>query len=161
MARNLRFRVGCLVITAAASLLSASGANARTTANAAYTLTQAYSAALRYLRVDLDLEVTEKDPDAAYLLFEYRPANDPKRAVPASIELVSSQGVVRMVVNVSKLPAYHEQWLRDGLLRKLKDDYGDPQESHPKPGKLPPEPRQKPGSKSKDKTREPLPTPAS
>ena len=56
-----------LGLDCALSLLCAPFAEARVEAEAHYSKAQTYSAALRYLRVDLGYEVMEKDADAAYL----------------------------------------------------------------------------------------------
>jgi hypothetical protein len=98
---------------------------ARADADTYYTLAQAFGASLRYLRVDLGFEVTEKDPEAAYLLFKYRMPGDPKREVPGAIELVKIDKRVRIFVKIPQMPQLHEQLLRDGLLRKLSQEYGE------------------------------------
>jgi hypothetical protein len=107
------------------SLLGASTVSARADADTYCSLSQAFGAALRYLRVDLGFEVTEKDPEAAYLLFKYRVPGDPKREVAGSIELVKIDKKVRIFVKIPQMPQLHEQLLRDGLLRKLAQDYGE------------------------------------
>lgn len=100
-------------------------ARARVVAESGYTKKQTYNAALRYLRVDLGYEVTEKDPKAAYLLFEYAPkANG--GPTPGAIEIVESRKTVKVTVRLPKMPRYHEQVLSDGLMRKLQEDYGPP-----------------------------------
>ena len=58
------------VATIVGTSLAAAPVLARAEADTYYTLPQAFGAALRYLRVDLGFEVTEKDPEAAYLLFK-------------------------------------------------------------------------------------------
>ena len=63
-------------------------AAARAQAEVAYTREQAFSAALRYLRVDLSYEVTEKDAQAAYLLFSFSDPALQKKTGHGSIELV-------------------------------------------------------------------------
>ena len=98
---------------------------ARADADTYYTLPQAFGAALRYLRVDLGFEVTEKDSEAAYLLFKYRVPGDPKREVAGSIELVKIDKRVRIFVKIPQMPQMHEQLMRDGLLKKLMQEYGE------------------------------------
>jgi hypothetical protein len=107
------------------NLIGVSTALARADADTYYSLTQAFGAALRYLRVDLGFEVTEKDSEAAYLLFKYRMPGDPKREVPGAIELVKIDKRVRIFVKIPQMPQLHEQLLRDGLLRKLAQEYGE------------------------------------
>lgn len=98
-------------------------ANAAATAELRYTRTQIFSGALRYLRIDLGYEVTEQDADAAYLLFRYVPHGMQEPAFGA-IEIVQVPKGVKLSVKLPKLPSYHEAVIRDGLLQKLKTDYG-------------------------------------
>jgi hypothetical protein len=108
-----------------APLLWSATAVGRSEAESAYTKTQTYHAALRYLRVDLDYEITERDPDAAYLLFRYVPPGR-KRSENGAIEIVETPRTVKVFVQLPKMPSYHEQVLKDGLMKKLGDEYGAP-----------------------------------
>jgi hypothetical protein len=101
-----------------------------------YTKLQTYNAALRYLRVDLNYQVTEKDSQAAYLLFHFLPEGR-KKETNGAIEIVERQDDVRVYVRLPELPHYQEEMLSDGLFRKLRDEYGDPprHEDRPKEGK--------------------------
>jgi hypothetical protein len=110
----------------AALLLGGRGAHAEAETLCDYTLAQAYSAALRYLRVDKGFDVVEKDPTAAYVLFRYVPPGSPPRPCDGAIELVQLSGRVKLQVRVPTMPAYHEQLLRDELLKKMRGEYGDP-----------------------------------
>jgi hypothetical protein len=130
----MRRKVGACALAAASlvsTLFAVSSVSARADADTYYSLAQAFGASLRYLRVDLGFEVTEKDPEAAYLLFKYRTSADPKREVPGAIELVKIDKRVRIFVKIPQMPQLHEQLLRDGLLRKLAQDYGDVARSGP------------------------------
>ncbi len=98
-------------------------ASARTSDAVHYTLPQVYSGALRYLRIDLGCEITEKDPDTAYLLFRYQAPGKSETSFGA-IEIVQAKQGVRLVIKLPQLPSYHETVLRDGLVRKLQEDYG-------------------------------------
>lgn len=115
-----------LFAIAVSDLFVSPAALARADADTYYSLAQTFGAALRYLRVDLGFEVTEKDPDAAYLLFRYRVPGDPKREVAGAIELVKVDKRVRIFVKIPQMPQFHEQLLRDGLLKKLVQEYGEP-----------------------------------
>jgi len=101
-------------------------ASARASFESPYTLTQTYNAALRLVRVDLGLEITERDPSAAYILFAYRSSEGGARVVPGSIEMLDSGRTVRVVVQLTQMPRYHEQVLSDALAKKLREEYGDP-----------------------------------
>jgi hypothetical protein len=113
-------------------VLSSGYAGASVDAQSSYTKTQTYNGALRYLRVDLGYEVTEKDPEAAYLLFRYF-SDGKKTATNGSIEIVEQRESVRLYVRVPDLPRYQEELLSEGLLRKLRDEYGEPPPRHENP----------------------------
>lgn len=149
-------------------LLSASrGASARTEAEVGYTRAQTFSAALRYLRVDLSYEVTEKDPDAAYLLFSFAASEaDKKSGGRGSIEVVQREQSVRVVVTLPQLPSYQEEILKRGLLQKLLSEYGEPPPPAPRPvpkretDKRDPdaaEPKDPPDQKTRDRQAPPSP----
>ncbi len=130
MHKSIRFAV----LLAAAILgvwFDSRSATARADADTYYSLNQTFGAALRYLRVDLGFEVTEKDPESAYLLFKYRVPGEPKREVPGAIELVKVEKKVRIFVKIPQMPVLHEQMLRDGLLKKLAQEYGEISHSSP------------------------------
>jgi len=99
------------------------------------------------LRVDLRLPVTDRDAEAGYMLFDYI---DHDRHYPGSLELVRDERARRPttkgVVKVAGMPAYVEQMLFDRLLRKLRDEYGEPLE----PEKPPPEKKPKPSDPNGD-----------
>jgi hypothetical protein len=102
----------------------------------AYTKSQTYNAALRYLRVDLGYEVVEKDPDAAYLLFRFA-AQGKKTPSNGAIEIVDQRAGnrVRVYIRLPELPHFHEQMFSDGLFQKLRNEYGDPPRNDDPPPK--------------------------
>lgn len=136
----MRKPAGLLVIAACAlalaGVLRASGADARVEAESDYTKAQTYNGALRYVRVDLAYEVVEKDADAAYILFRYE---TPGRRAPTngSIEIVEVDRRVRVFVQLPQMPGYHETVLRDGLMKKLRAEYGTPPKRRPEPPAAP------------------------
>ena len=125
---------------ALAGLLLAVGAQARVEARSGYSKAQTYSGALRYLRVDLGYEIVEKDPDAAYLIFRYQPPGR-RQTSSGSIEVIQTKHDVKVLFQLPQMPRYHETVLRDGLMRKLREEYGEPppRKHEPKP-KPDPEP---------------------
>lgn len=125
---------GCM----AAMMFISSPAAARVEASSNYTKVQTYSGALRYLRLDLDYEVVEKDPDAAYLVFRYVPPGDAKRLLTGTIEVVETDGAVKVFVQLPQMPEYHERMLRDGLMKKLRAEYGTPAPKNKEAPKQPP-----------------------
>ena len=137
MPRPTRRLLGVAVLLAA-GLFFAQRATARVGGNSEYSKAQTYSGALRYLRVDLGYEVVERDPDAAYLIFRYQPPGQNKNNATGTVEIVDTDGHVKLFVQIPSMPEYHERVLRDGLIRKLHDEYGVPA---PKP--VPPPPPQK------------------
>lgn len=114
-----------------AVLLGINSSSARLEQRLDYSKTQSFQAALRYLRVDHGYVVIEKDPESGYLLFEY-----PKRdsgMTQGSIEVVEREKSVALVVQLPQMPSYHERMLIEGLLKKLRDDYGAPPAREPSP----------------------------
>ena len=129
------------VLLVASAMLLALGvggsAEARVTGDSGYTKAQTYSAALRFLRVDRGYEVLERDPDAAYLIFRYEPPGQPKAPTTGTVEVVETGEKVRIFVQIPQMPEYHERVLRDGLMRKLLEEYGVPRERKPEDSAAP------------------------
>lgn len=163
--RTLRFLVFAGVLS--------SSAWARTEAAVPYTRAQTFSAALRYLRVDLGYEVTEKDPDAAYLLFSYTTSERKTEGARGAIEVVQREHGVRVFVSLPQLPSYHEEVLKQGLVRKLVAEYGEPTRDTPpasdrndrsernKRGKSDDAPKEPPKDEGKDEAKDKEPPPGS
>ncbi len=134
--RSLKSLVIALALFGVA--LPAAVADARVDAGSSYTKAQTYSGALRYVRVDLGYEVVEKDPDAAYLIFKYTaPGGSKNSAVTGTLEVIEATGGVRLFVNLPRMPEYYERVFRDGLMKKLRDEYGTPATAK-KPAEKPP-----------------------
>ncbi len=129
-----------------AGLFGSTDAEARVEADSHYSKTQTFNTALRYLRVDLGFKLLEKDEDAGYLLFNYVPPGDPKDTCKGSIEVIKTRDDVKVFVQIPKMPQYHEVVLRDGLMHKLRDEYGDP----PPPPKHDTPPAKPPGDAGAD-----------
>jgi hypothetical protein len=123
---------------ALAGVLLAVAAHARVEARSGYSKQQTFSGALRYLRVDLGYEIVEKDPDAAYLIFRYQPPGR-RQTSNGSVEVIETAQTVKVLVQLPQMPRYHEAVLRDGLMRKLREEYGEPP-----PRKREPEPEPEP-----------------
>jgi hypothetical protein len=126
--------------------LWALSAQARSESVLHYTKAQTFSSALRYLRVDLGYSVTEKDPEAAYLMFEF-PRSDQKKLGLGTIEIVETDESVRLVVRIPELPEYQERMMADGLLSKLKNEHGEPP---PRKPQQPEGPKETPPAKRKE-----------
>jgi len=113
-------------ILLSAALFFAQSATARVGGDSEYSKAQTYSGALRYLRVDLGYEVVERDPEAAYLIFRYQLPGQNKGNATGTVEIVDTDGHVKLFVQIPTMPEYHERVLRDGLVKKLRDEYGAP-----------------------------------
>ena len=98
-----------------------------------YGFDQVWNAALRMVRVDLRLPITDRDQEAGYLLFDYL---DHSKRYAGSIELVRTERdrrpATRAVIHVQGMPSYVEGMLIERLGRKLREEYGEPVEP-PKP----------------------------
>lgn len=135
-------------------LVAAPAAFGRSEAEVTYTREQTFSAALRYLRVDLAYEVTEKDPNAAYLLFSFPAPELEQKSAHGSIEVIQTERSVRLLVSLPQLPAYREDVLKSGLLQKLRTEYGEPprrekEKEAPRRGKEPKTPEGEGGNAEK------------
>ena len=140
------------LLTALACATLTPRAMARVDGSSSYSKAQTYSGALRYVRVDLGYEVVEKDPEAAYLIFRYSPPNGAKEgSLTGTLEVVEAGGAVRLFVSLPRLPEYQERVFRDGLLKKLRDEYGPPAVKKPV---------EKPSDKPSDKPAPEKPAPA-
>lgn len=118
-------------------------AEARVDGSSSYSKAQTYSGALRYVRVDLGYEVLEKDPEAAYLIFKYAPSGGSKAStVTGTLEVIEAGGGVRVFVSLPRMPEYHERVFRDGLLKKLREEYGAPPAVTKKPIEKPAAPEE-------------------
>jgi hypothetical protein len=127
-----------VALTCLALIMPSPVAHARVDASPGYSKAQTYSGALRYVRVDLGYEVVEKDPDAAYLIFKYVPSGGGKASiVTGTLEVVDTGGSVRLFVSLPRMPEYHERVFRDGLLKKLREEYGAPPPLPKKPAEKP------------------------
>lgn len=114
-----------------AAVLAVRAARARVEAESEYTKAQTYNGALRYVRVDLGYELVEKDPDAGYILFRYEPPGRKNNPTNGSIEVLETKDRVKLVIQLPQMPSYHETTLRDGLLKKLRAEYGEPPKKKP------------------------------
>lgn len=92
-----------------------------------YTFDQTWGTAVRLLRVDMGLEITEKDQAHGYLIFKYTTTGSGQKVHSGSMEMVKSpRDTVRVTVQLNSLPSYHEQLIIDKLAKKLFNEYGDP-----------------------------------
>jgi hypothetical protein len=109
-----------------------SAAYARREVTLGYPYSRVWTSAVRLMRVDFEANITEKDKDDGYFLFEYP---DRGKAHPGSIELIAVQQgereAVRVVITIQALPSYVENMIMDRLTRKLEQEFGPPKEAKP------------------------------
>lgn len=102
-------------------------ARARKQGDLRYPFEQVWNASLRLVRVDLRMPVTDRDPEAGYLLFDYL---DHGKRFPGSLEFVRGERgqapATKIVIQVQGMPAYVEQMLLDKLQQKLRAEFGEP-----------------------------------
>jgi hypothetical protein len=101
------------------------------------------------LRVDMGLKITERDPESAYVLFEYKSGESGSRVSPGSIEMVPQSTGIQVTVQLAQMPQYHEEVMANNLRKKLQADYGDPPR-RPNPAPTPPDGGGDGGAKPKD-----------
>jgi hypothetical protein len=129
----------CGVVAALALALGVRPAAAKTTHQSPYTYEQTYGSALRLVKVDLGLTITEQDSAWGYLLFEYTSRESGSRKTRGSFEFVRGRDGVQVWVQLPTMPSYHERMIVDKLARKLSEEHGAP------PAR-PPTPKPKPGA---------------
>ncbi len=117
----------------------ATPAAARSEKTLAYTRDQAWTTAVRFVRVDERLAVSDKDEGAGYILFEL--VDDGKK-FRGSLEVISvvidGRPAVRFVVAIEDRPSYVELGMLMRLEKKLKLELGAPAPTPTKP--MPPVP---------------------
>ncbi|HEY2746892.1 MAG TPA: hypothetical protein VGL86_19855 [Polyangia bacterium] len=104
-------------------VIVAANAHARAQTELQYPLVEAYSTALRFVRIDRGCKVVDKDADAAFVSFE---CSDDGKVKRGSLELFKVPGGVRMQVTLGDDTHGMElRWL-ELYERKLKDELGEP-----------------------------------
>lgn len=122
------------------------GAWARSEKTLAYPREAVWPTTVRFLVVDEDAKVIEKDADAGYVLFEIR---DEGKLYRGSLEVmtikVDGRSSVRFVISIPDRPSWMEIAMLQRLERKLRAELGSPNTA--------------PAPKDKDKDKDP-PKPA-
>jgi hypothetical protein len=114
-------------VVLALALLVTGRAEARASAEYTYRYDQLWQATVRLLRVELGCQITDRDDDIGYVMFEYPGAAG--RTHGGSAELVRStdaNGVerVRVTITISAMPSYVEHHVLTRLERKMREDFG-------------------------------------
>ena len=145
--------------------IAAAPALARSSIVVPYASAEVWPAAIRFLRVDRNYRVREKDQPAGYVLFDL-PEN--KRTYRAALELVKTTDddgrvATQITCTINDLPRRYESTLLEQLAAKVGDERGPP--PAPKPpvaGEAPPKdskPDSKPEPKPDDGDLSQLPKP--
>jgi hypothetical protein len=150
-------RIGLATI-AVALLTVPSPSWARTLGAIPYPISSVWPASVRFLRVDRDFPIHEKDESAGYILFDF---TDGPKACKASLELIAvtdaeGRDATRLAVSIPSLPRFYEQMVIDKLAAKLRNDIGPPA---PPPRKTEP-PKPKPDAAPPPEKPAPSPPPA-
>ncbi|HET6150460.1 MAG TPA: hypothetical protein VFH68_23175 [Polyangia bacterium] len=116
-----------------------------------YPIGDVWPATVRFLRVDHDYPIKEKDEPAGYLLFELA---ENRRAYRAAFELVKTtdgdgRAATQIVCTIADLPRRYEASLLDKLSAKVRDERGPP--ATPPPRKAPAGQDKKPEGKPDSK----------
>jgi hypothetical protein len=101
---------------------------ARTQVVIPYPIASVWPAAVRFMRVDRNFPIHEKDDEAGYILFEHTDGPKPCRASLELIRVTDADGrdATRLAVNIPDLPRRYEQMLLDKLATKVREDHGPP-----------------------------------
>jgi hypothetical protein len=146
-----------LAVVLTVGLVGVQGARARSSNVVSYAAGDVWPTAIRFLRVDRDYNVKEKDEVAGYIIFD---VVENKRTYRGSLELVKTtdgdgRAATQMVVTLTELPRHFEVALLDKLTAKLRDERGPP--GPPPPRQPPPSSPSPPDHGSPPK--QPVPTP--
>ena len=123
------FGLAASLIVAGAVLLATTIADAKTDYDSPYGFDRTWNAALRLVRVDMGFKVTEKDDANGYLLFDYKSSEGSSKLTNGSMEFVRTKdpdAPIKVVVQLTQMPRYHEQLMVDALVKKMRAEYGDP-----------------------------------
>jgi hypothetical protein len=103
-------------------------AHARSSSVVSYAVADVWPAALRFLRVDRDYTIKEKDEAAGYILFELTENKRPIRAALELVKTTDSEGrsATQLIVTIQELPRHYEVALLDKLTGKLREERGPP-----------------------------------
>jgi hypothetical protein len=127
------------LVLSVVGLVAPPAAEAKTNHASPYSYQQTYGTALRLIKVDLGLKITDQDADWGYFLFEYTSRESANKVTRGSFEFVRSPDGVQVWLQLATMPSYHERVIIDKLARKLVEEHGTP----------PPKPKPKPEDKPK------------
>jgi hypothetical protein len=154
-------RCGAVAALVAAMLALPTLGWARSLVIVPYPITSVWPASVRFLRVDRNFPIREKDESAGYVLFDYTDGPKPCKASLELIRVTDPEGrdATRLAVTIPDLPRRYEQMLLDKLAAKMQDDHGPPAPPPPKPEPPKPDAAAPPPSSSQPQPLPPLPRP--
>ena len=142
-------RTGATLALAVGIVAAPAAAFGRSALIVPYPIGDVWPAAVRFLRVDHDYPIKEKDEPAGYLLFELAESH---RTYRAAFELVKTsdgdgRAATQIVCTIADLPRRYEANLLDKLSAKVRDERGPPAPAPPRKAPAPPAQEEKPGKK--------------
>jgi hypothetical protein len=135
-----------MVLLAASQVTGLPEAHARSIGTVPYPLADVWPSTVRFLRIDRDCTIREKDDTAGYILFDYP---EGAKVHKGSFELIrgndnEGREVTKVIVSLPDLPRHYERLLIDKLGDKLREDRGSPA---PRPPRKPAPPEPDAGAK--------------
>jgi hypothetical protein len=122
-------------------LLGVPWAHARTIGTVPYPIVDVWPSTVRFLRIDRNCAIREKDDAAGYILFDYPEGQKVHKGAVELIRTYDNEGreITKVIISLPDLPRHYERLLIDKLGDKLREDRGSP--APPPPRKpAPPEP---------------------
>ena len=123
----MRRLLASLVLAGTLIVTLAGDGEARSEKTLAYTRETVWPTAVRFLVVDERVKVTDKDPDAGYVLFELK---DEGKTFRGSLEVMTvvkdKRTSVKFVLQIQDRPDWMEIAMLNRLERKLRSELGSP-----------------------------------
>ncbi|MEO8701792.1 MAG: hypothetical protein ABI867_17235 [Kofleriaceae bacterium] len=106
----------------------------------AYQRDTAWSAAVRFVAVDERAKILDKDPDAGYVLFEFKDSDGKTYRGSLEVVILVNDGTpsLKFVVSLVDRPSWMEIAMLTRLEAKLRAELGAPNPQKPKPKPEPP-----------------------
>lgn len=109
-------------------LIWPSQVQSRSLATLSYAIDEVWPTAVRFLRIDRNCPIREKDEASGYILFDYP---DGAKTYKGSLELIRSaepdgRVVTKVAIALPDLPRHFEQMLLEKLTAKLREERGSP-----------------------------------
>ena len=145
MIPTMRDLLLCATAVVVAMVVAPGVAAGKTDRETQYTFDQVWPTAVRHLRVDEGYKIVDKDADTGYVVFELK---DDGKVYSGALEVVqhdeNGRKVVKLVLTITDRPDYMEAQVLERMLRKLREEHGDPP---PPPAPPPKKKTEKPRSR--------------